>query len=178
VISNICSPQVDLRFTLGRLGCAKRIAMSIHRHILTALPLSLVLMSCTTPSATEMAASAEAEKPDLRRGEEVRRVCFGSSISGFQKATRTSVVLSRGSKDYLVTTRNRCPDLQYSNSLALRSYSGCLTRGDKLIGFDTPFGRNTNGPPSIACYIDKIYEWNEDAAESEPAADTETPEEA
>lgn len=150
--------------------------MSLHRYILTAFPLSLALMSCTTPSATELAANTEAEKPDPRRGEEVRRVCFGSSISGFQNTTKTSVVLSRGSKDYLVTTRHRCHDLENANSLALRSFSGCLSRGDKLIGFDSPFGRNTSGPSSIACHVDKIFAWNEDASEDDMSPDEPTEE--
>ncbi len=143
--------------------------MPMHRYIFAALP--VLLMSCTTPSATEMAASAEAEKPDPRRGEELKRICFSGTISGFQNATKSSVVVSKGSKDYLITTRQSCYDLEYANSLALRSYSGCLTRGDKLIGFDSPFGNNNSGPPSIACYIDKMYEWDKDAGGDEAGAD-------
>ncbi len=148
--------------------------MSLHRLIFVAMSLSLA--ACTIPAGTDQAANVASEEPDPRRGEEVRQICFGSSISGFQNATKTSVVLSRGSKDYLVTTRQRCHDLEYADSLALRSFSGCLSRGDKLIGFDSPFGRNNTAPSSIACYVDKIYVWDEDAGEDDMASDEPTEE--
>ncbi len=150
--------------------------MSIHRYILAALPLSLVLMSCTAPGATKMAANAEAEKPDPRRGEEVKSLCYGGRISGFGETTRNSVVIRQGRKNYLLETYNGCLDLEYAQSLSLNRFSGCLSRGDRLIGFDSPFGHDNFGPRSQPCTIKTIYEWDKDATETETPADGPTEE--
>lgn len=114
---------------------------------------------------------------DKRVGEQVDRLCFTSGINGFSWTSSTSVVLSRGTKDYLVTTRSRCRDLRDAQSLSVDSFSGCLRRGDRLIGFDSAFGRNSSHIPPFPCFVDEIYEWDRDAElheseTSEPETET------
>lgn len=145
--------------------------MSLRIIIFTALSLSLA--ACATPTEAELAAKAEADKPDPRQGAEVKKICFSGSISGFSHTTRTSVVVSKGSKDYLITTRSRCSDLDHAEALVLKPFSSCLSRGDKLIGFDSPFGGHSGIRPT-PCYIDKIYEW--DKAPLKDASDDEASE--
>lgn len=115
---------------------------------------------------------------DVRRGEEVNKLCFASRIDGFTNSTNRAVVLREGNKEYLVTTRTRCPDLDDAMSLAVDSFSSCLSRGDRLVGADNVFGRNITGAPSIACTVDRIYLWDSkaeapdtDASETEEASE-------
>lgn len=110
---------------------------------------------------------------DKRVGEQLDRLCFTSGINGFSWTSSTSVILSRGTKDFLVTTRSRCRDLRDAQSLAVDSFSGCLSRGDRLIGFDSAFGRNSSHIPPFPCFVDEIYEWDRDA--EAPETETETP---
>ena len=141
------------------------------RHYLALVATAILLSACSTPTDT---AAATLDEPDIRRGEQVKQVCFTGSISGFSHTTKNSVVISKGLKDYLVTTRSRCPDLDHAQALALKPFSSCLSRGDKLIGFDSPFGRHSGVGP-IPCYVDRIYEWDDKATEvaPDPEADTE-----
>ena len=139
--------------------------------------MTFTLAACataTSPSGEE--AEAEKEKfdytyaEDERRGEEVNRICFNNSISGFRQATKRSVILERGRREFLVTTFARCQDLDYAISVATKTRIGsCLTRGDDLIAFDSlsPSRNNLNFP----CKIDRIYEWNEEAAKEETEAE-------
>ena len=137
------------------------------------------LAACATATTPEE--RVEAEKialfeDDPRRGAEVDKACFSRSISGFSNTTDRAVVISRGTKDYLVTTRTRCTDLDDALSLAVDSFSSCLTRGDRLIGKDSVFGYNSTGAPSFPCHVDKIYEWDSKATDEtaeDEAADAE-----
>ncbi len=133
--------------------------MTLHRSLFAGMLFTLA--ACAT--ATTESAEVTEEKIDPRRGEEVKRVCFSNSISGFGETTKTSVVMSKGTRQYLVTTRNRCSDLDDALSLATQTFDGCLSRGDKLIGFDSPFGPDNIGVSPIPCYVDKIYEWDRKA---------------
>jgi hypothetical protein len=135
------------------------------------------LAACATATTPEERAEAEKValfEDDPRRGAEVDKVCFSRTIDGFTNTTNRAVVISEGTKEYLVTTRSRCTDLDDAMSLAVDSFSSCLTRGDRLIGKDSVFGYNTAGTPSFPCHVDKIYEWDRKAKDesSESEADS------
>ena len=92
-----------------------------------------------------------------RQGEEVRQICFASSINGWREVDgeRSSVILTKGvSEEYKLDLSGIC-DLTYAfNSIATRTRgSSCLTRGDDIIFNDGLRGINR-------CMIKKIYTWN------------------
>lgn len=103
---------------------------------------------------------------DRRVGEPVDKVCFARTIDGFRENTRDSVVLRRGANsDYLVTVKG-CPRLNDAQSIGLTSSTSCLRRSDRLIVSDSAFslsGQTPLGPDT--CWVDAIYEWNEDASD-------------
>ena len=106
-----------------------------------------------------------------RQGEEVKQICFASSINGWREVDgeRSSVILTKGvSEEYKLDLSGIC-DLTYAfNSIATRTRgSSCLTRGDDIIFNDGLSGVNR-------CMIKKIYTWNP-AEEAE--ADTDEPRE-
>ena len=146
--------------------------MSFYRPIFIALSLSLA--ACTTPTGGAPDADAKAEKPDPRRGAEVKQVCFARNIDGFGATTRNTVVISEGRDDYLVETYNGCFELNHAQSLAVDSSSSCLSRGDDIIAFDNVFGSDNTGARSLPCKIKAIYEWDKDAVEAEPDDETES----
>ena len=92
-----------------------------------------------------------------RQGEEVRQICFASSINGWREVDgeRSSVILTKGvSEEYKLDLSGIC-DLTYAfNSIATRTRgSSCLTRGDDIIFNNGLSGINR-------CMIKKIYTWN------------------
>ena len=136
------------------------------RHLIT---LSLMgLLSACTNVAVENNKEVEINP---RQGEEVKQICFASSINGWREVDgeRSSVILTKGvSEEYKLDLSGIC-DLTYAfNSIATRTRgSSCLTRGDDIIFNDGLSGVNR-------CMIKKIYTWNP-AEEAE--ADTNEPRE-
>ena len=136
------------------------------RHLIT---LSLMgLLSACTNVAVENNKEVEINP---RQGEEVKQICFASSINGWREVDgeRSSVILTKGvSEEYKLDLSGIC-DLTYAfNSIATRTRgSSCLTRGDDIIFSDGLSGVNR-------CMIKKIYTWNP-AEEAE--ADTNEPRE-
>lgn len=115
------------------------------------------------------------EAPDPRIGEEVRSICFQSSINGWRalKGEDDVVLLNRGVNDwYRVELLGVCRWTDFRSALAIgiesRPAGGCVTRGDVIIVEDGPgFNRR--------CTITKIYEWDDDAGEeSDEEEDSET----
>ncbi|MEL8054794.1 MAG: DUF6491 family protein [Pseudomonadota bacterium] len=127
------------------------------------------LAACATASSPENEAKRlerEAELTfanDIRRGEEVDKICFASQIDGFTNTTDRAVVVREGNDEFLITTRSRCDNLDFANSLAIKSSLSCLRRGDRIAGNQSVFGGNYGGPPSVRCFVDKIYKWDRDA---------------
>jgi hypothetical protein len=126
------------------------------------------LLSACTNVAVENNKEAEINP---RQGEEVKQICFASSINGWREVDgeRSSVILTKGvSEEYKLDLSGIC-DLTYAfNSIATRTRgSSCLTRGDDIIFNDGLSGVNR-------CMIKKIYTWNP-AEEAE--ADTDEPRE-
>ena len=136
------------------------------RHLIT---LSLMgLLSACTNVAVE---NNKEVQINPRQGEEVKQICFASSINGWREVDgeRSSVILTKGvSEEYKLDLSGIC-DLTYAfNSIATRTRgSSCLTRGDDIIFNDGLSGVNR-------CMIKKIYTWNP-AEEAE--ADTDEPRE-
>ena len=136
------------------------------RHLIT-LSLMGLLSACTTVAVE----NNKEVQINPRQGEEVKQICFASSINGWREVDgeRSSVILTKGvSEEYKLDLSGIC-DLTYAfNSIATRTRgSSCLTRGDDIIFNDGLSGVNR-------CMIKKIYTWNP-AEEAE--ADTDEPRE-
>ena len=122
------------------------------RQLLT-ISMLVFLLSCTN-APVEINQEVQINP---RQGEEVRQICFASSINGWREVDgeRSSVILTKGvSEEYKLDLSGIC-DLTYAfNSIATRTRgSSCLTRGDDIIF--------TDGLSSInRCMIKKIYKWN------------------
>ena len=126
----------------------------------------LALLSACTSVPPESNREVEVSP---RQGEEVKQICFASSINGWREVDgeRSSVILTKGvSEEYKLDLSGIC-DLTYAfNSIATRTRgSSCLTRGDDIIFNDGLSGINR-------CMIKKIYTWNPaeeaDADNNEP----------
>lgn len=131
---------------------------------LTALSALALLGACQalTPEQQALRAVAGTDQ-DPRRGEEVKEICFTSSINGFGDTTRNTVVVNKNADDhYLIEVYPGCLDLEYTSGLALDSFSGCLTRGDKIYSASVLSGANGQGA-RLGCSIKAIYRWNPDA---------------
>lgn len=104
---------------------------------------------------------------DPRLGEEVRRMCFASSVDSFSDNTDDTVVLEISpNKSYLVEVGGGCYNLDSAQSVALDVATGCATKGDRLIVSDSAFGlQQSSGIGPSRCLIKGIYEWHEDAVE-------------
>ena len=126
----------------------------------------LALLSACTSLPPESNREVEVSP---RQGEEVKQICFASSINGWREVDgeRSSVILTKGvSEEYKLDLSGIC-DLTYAfNSIATRTRgSSCLTRGDDIIFNDGLSGINR-------CMIKKIYTWN---PAEEADADTNEP---
>ena len=126
----------------------------------------LALLSACTSVPPESNREVEVSP---RQGEEVKQICFASSINGWREVDgeRSSVILTKGvSEEYKLDLSGIC-DLTYAfNSIATRTRgSSCLTRGDDIIFNDGLSGINR-------CMIKKIYTWN---PAEEADADTNEP---
>lgn len=117
-----------------------------------------MLGACASPAADTAVAAAEA-KPDPRRGEEVRNICFTQQIRNWRANDRRSVIVEVGVRDeYLVDLIGTCQPDDAFTSIGLVSRIGggsCLESGDQLV---------TDSRYDGSCSIRKIYKWNKDAA--------------
>ncbi|MEM9054861.1 MAG: DUF6491 family protein [Pseudomonadota bacterium] len=152
----------------------------MHRTIFAGM--LFVLAACATATTPEQQAeraqakAAEVFADDPRRGEEVKRLCFASSIDSFGETTKRAVVVREGLDHYLIETFGGCYDLDWAQSLAVKSFSGCLTRGDEILAFDSAFGPDRNDIRRPSCKVRAIYEWEEDADGREEGSTEETEE--
>ena len=136
------------------------------------LPAVTAMLAACTSGAPANTLSAQAEKPDPRRGEEVRNLCFARSIDSFGETTRNSVVVREGMDYYLIETFSGCFDLDRAQSLRFDNATSCLSKGDRIIAYDSAFGPDRIGPSSVPCSIKAIYEWNPDTTEDADSEDT------
>lgn len=137
-------------------------------HRTAAAVLLLTLSACATANTPEAIAEREQARADevfandIRRGEIVDRVCFASNIDSFGETTRRAVVVREGRDRYLIETFGGCFDLDWAQSLAIDSFSSCLTKGDRIFASDSAFGFDKQDLRQ-SCRIKAIYEWDPDA---------------
>lgn len=140
--------------------------MLSHRIAFAAL--AFVLSACASAELTGDKQNAKSDPTfadDPRRGEEVNRVCFASSIDSFGETTKRAVVIREGFDYYLVETFGGCFDLDWAQSLSIDARSGCLSRGDDIRPFESAFGPDSSELRALPCKVKAIYEWDRDAAE-------------
>ena len=73
----------------------------------------------------------------------------------------------------MIETFPGCFDLDFAQGLAIDSFSSCLSKGDRIIAFDTPFGNVGHSGIKQSCRVKAIYEWDEDAGKDEDETDSE-----
>ena len=105
---------------------------------------------------------------DPRRGDEVKKLCFASQIDSFGETTKRAVVVREGGDHYLIETFSGCFDLDWAQSLAIDSATSCLSRGDRILAFDSAFVRKDDIGLQQSCRVKTIYEWDRDAEDPEP----------
>mmetsp|Transcript_33092 Transcript_33092/g.42646 ORF Transcript_33092/g.42646 Transcript_33092/m.42646 type:complete len:166 (-) Transcript_33092:325-822(-) len=148
-----------------------------HRIAFTAL--LLVASACATELTPEQLEARDQERAaqvfadDPRRGEQVKNLCFASQIDSFGQTTKRAVVVREGRDHFLIETFPGCFDLDYAQGLAIDSFSSCLSKGDRIIAFDSPFGNVGHRGAKQSCLIKAIYEWDEDAGKDEADDETE-----
>lgn len=151
--------------------------MLTHRIAFAAMLFTVsACATATTPEALEAREKERAEQvfaSDPRRGEEVKRICFSNSIDGFGETSKRAVVVSEGLDQYLIETFPGCFDLDWAQALAIDSFSSCLTKGDRIVPFDSPFGNSHRSNQTNGCRVKAIYEWNRDAEDAEGAPEEE-----
>ena len=137
------------------------------RNALFALPLA-ALAACATDAVERDYEPGGPDDP--RRGAEVDRICFTSTISGFNVVSRDAMVVRRGARDrYLLTLSGPCNARDAFVKVGLRSRgSSCLSRLDEVLVDNAPGGIGSR------CTIDRIYEWNPDAEKDVETDEAET----
>ena len=135
---------------------------------------SILLAACATQAPTDGKPKGVAQfANDARLGEEVDRICFASSISGFHDATDDTVVISKGPEDYLVEVYGNCFNLDQAQQLAVDATTSCLTRGDHIIASDSIAGfHDDSGFGVQRCRVKSLHKWNRKA--EAPAATEES----
>lgn len=152
--------------------------MLVHR---TAFAVLLFAVSaCATDTSPEAVAEREKARADavfandIRRGKAVKKVCFTNSIDGFGETTKRAVIIREGRDRYLVETFPGCFDLDWAQSLAINSFSSCLTKGDKIFASDSAFGFDKRDIGSQSCRVKAIYEWDPDAEQADETEETDS----
>lgn len=148
----------------------------MFRTVASLATAALVLAACAT-SSPRLDAEDFLASPAL--GEKVDRICFTRSINGFSQPTRTTVIVEEGVNDYyLIEVFGACQDLDWAQSLAFtRTTGSCLTRGDRLLAFDSVFPNRSDVRFSNQCTIKAIYEWDRDKLGEEGVTKADTAEE-
>lgn len=136
-------------------------------------PMLLALLSAACfagVASTAFAKQDNDQTPDKRIGDEVDRICFGSTINGWKtvdKKTDDVVLLQKGVNDwYYVELLGTCDSsvLRSAEHIGIESRpaGGCITRGDTILVRDHP-------DLIRRCAIQRMYKWDDKA----PAPDKE-----
>lgn len=128
------------------------------------LPLLTIAAACASTSGEPRVRGIAQYEGDPRLGEEVRNICFASSIDGFGETTRDTVIVNEGRDYYLIETFGTCFNLDYAQSIGFDAQTGCLTKGDHLIVSENimPTGRDRMSAAD-RCTISAIYAWDPEA---------------
>ncbi len=121
---------------------------------------TMAVIGCSQTTMT--AVDPHPTLPNSRLGDEVKHICFASSINGWKEfdGERHSVILTKGVKDeYKLELSGTCDISKGMNSIATRTRgSSCLGRGDEIIVSDGFSGTER-------CFIKKIYNWKAENSE-------------
>ena len=128
----------------------------------TAVIASMLAVAACASSGPRLDAEDYLASPAL--GEKTDRLCFTRNIDGFGATTRRTVIVEEGVNDYyLIEVFGACQDLDWAQSLTFtRTTGSCLTRGDRLLTFDTAIPTRSDVRFSNQCTIKSIYEWDKD----------------
>ena len=91
--------------------------------------------------------------------------------------TKRAVVVREGGDRYLVETFPGCFDLDWAQSLAIDSFGACLTKGDRILAFDSVFPNDRHVGGQQSCRVKAIYEWDRDAVADDGVTEDEGSEE-
>ncbi len=121
----------------------------------------------TEETSAEVEDTAEDSGADPRLGPEVDRICFGRSIYGWKTVDGhgDAVLLEKGVNHwFLVEVSGSCRanDFKFAQTIGIetRPAGGCIRRGDYILV-------ESGGGFTNRCFIQRIYEWNDDALEEE-----------
>lgn len=116
------------------------------------------LLGCATPEDGE----ATDYTTDPRRGEATDTVCFTGGLSGFTELSDNALVLRRSASEAYLVTTGHCPNLDVADGLKIDDPAQCLSRGSRLLVFDTPFPRvDSIGDRPDRCLVTGIYKWDD-----------------
>ena len=121
---------------------------------------AMTFFGCTQTTITEV--DPQPTLPNSRLGDEVKRICFASSINGWKEfhGDRHSIILTKGVRDeYKLELSGFCDVTKAMSNIATRTRgSSCLTRGDEIIVSDGFSGVDR-------CFIKKMYKWQAETLE-------------
>jgi hypothetical protein len=96
---------------------------------MTRIAILATALAALVPSA--IAAEGTPETKDTR-------CLFADLVDGFKNAEKETVVLTQGSREFLVTFTARCRGLNWAQEIATVARGGaCLTPGDKIVFAET-----------------------------------------
>ena len=130
---------------------------------------AMTIIGCSQTTVTQV--DPKPSLPNSQLGNEVRRICFASSINGWKefKGERHSIILSKGVKDeYKLELSGFCDVTKAMSNIATRTRgSSCLTRGDEIIVSDGFSGVDR-------CFIKKMYKWRTETSEETKPEDSDS----
>jgi hypothetical protein len=122
--------------------------------------LAMTIIGCSQTTVTQV--DPKPSLPNSQLGNEVKRICFASSINGWKEfnGERHSIILTKGVKDeYKLELSGFCDVTKAMSNIATRTRgSSCLTRGDEIIVSDGFSGVDR-------CFIKKMHKWQAETLE-------------
>lgn len=142
------------------------------RLFFISLAAPIILSACATdPNAEPRPKGVERYADDPRLGEEVKRVCFTSTIDGFSENERDTVVVRKGMDHYLIEVFGSCNALEHAQLVGFDSHMSCLSKGDSLVVSESIAGPRNEGLGGQRCMITAIYDWDPDATDEAEASE-------
>ena len=130
----------------------------------------IVLVAASMMGACATSASGAGDlADDPRRGDVVETVCFFGRLAGFYELSERALVIRRAPGDAYLVETGFCPNLKSLEGIRLNGAGNCLSRGDRLSVFNTPFPRQDTWSADRAelCLVASIHKWSEAEAPAE-----------